>query len=144
MDNKLDKIFENDFIRVPRPLIRKFDLHTAIMLSEIYSEYKYWEARDGLLKGGWFFSTVENILNNTGLSKHQQLTACNKLEEYGIIKVMYHGMPRKRYFKFDTTMFNKLSCDVQLNLSNEAEEEESKSNSFEQVMKKRTFARYSF
>ena len=63
MDNKLDKIFENDFIRVPRPLIRKFNLNTAIMLSEIYSEYNYWLGRGELQQGGWFFSTVDNMKN---------------------------------------------------------------------------------
>ena len=68
-NSKLDKMFENDFIRVPRPLIRKFNLNTAVMLSEIYSEYTYWSSRDGLQEGGWFFSTVENMKNNTGLSK---------------------------------------------------------------------------
>ena len=48
MKNKLDKMFESDFIRVPRPFIRKFSLNTAIMLSEIYSEYTYWKDRNEL------------------------------------------------------------------------------------------------
>ena len=43
MKNKLDKLFESDFVRVPRPFIRKFNLNTAVMLSEIYSEYTYWK-----------------------------------------------------------------------------------------------------
>ena len=101
-------MFKNDFIRVPRPFIRKFNLNTAVMLSEIYSEYTYWRERDGLQQGGWFFSTVENMYYNTGLSKHQQLAACKELVEYGIIKMKYHGMPKKRYFKFESTAFNKL------------------------------------
>ena len=113
--NKLDKMFESDFIRVPRPFIRRFNLNTAIMLSEIYSEYTYWKEQNGLQKGGWFFSTIENMYNNTGLSKHQQLIACKELEAYGIIKVKYHGMPKKRYFKFDTTMLNSLYSDFLLN-----------------------------
>ena len=114
MKNKLDKMFESDFIRVPRPLIRKFNLNTAVMLSEIYSEYTYWKERNELQQGGWFYSTVENIYYNSGLSKHQQLSACKELEEYGIIKVKYHGMPKKRYFKFDSTMFEKLYNDFEL------------------------------
>ncbi len=61
MKNKLDKMFENDFLRVPRPFIRKFNLNTAIMLSEIYSEYTYWRDQNSLEKGGWFYSTVENM-----------------------------------------------------------------------------------
>lgn len=81
------------------------------MLSEIYTEYTYWKDRNELQQGGWFFSTVENIYNNTGLSKHQQLAACKELKSYGIIKIKYHGMPKKRYFRFDATMLNKLYSD---------------------------------
>ena len=122
MKNKLDNMFKSDFIRVPRPFIRKFNLNTAVMLSEIYSEYTYWRERDGLQQGGWFFSTVENMYYNTGLSKHQQLAACKELVEYGIIKMKYHGMPKKRYFKFEATAFNKLHSDFELN-SNMGDEE---------------------
>ena len=100
MKNKLDNMFINDFIRLPRPFIRRFNLNTAVMLSEIYSEYTYWRDRGGLQDGGWFYSTIENIYYNTGLSKHQQLIASKELENYGIIKIKYHGMPKKRYFKF--------------------------------------------
>ena len=92
------------------------------MLSEIYSEYSYWNEHNGLQQGGWFFSTIENMYYNTGLSKHQQLAACKELETYGIIKVKYHGMPKKRYFKFDPTMFNKLYTDFELN-ANTCDEE---------------------
>ena len=120
--NKLDLMFESDFVRVPRPFIRRFNLNTAMMLSEIYSEYTYWKDREGLQQGGWYYSTIENMYYNTGLSKHQQLVACKELENYGIIKVKYHGMPKKRYFKFDVAAFNKLYDDFQLN-SNDTEEE---------------------
>ena len=113
MYKKLDMMFEKEFLRVPRPFIRMFNLNTAIMLSEIYSEYTYWESQGKLEQGGWFFSTVENMYCQTGLSKHQQLKACNELVDYGIIKVKYQGLPKKRYFKFDPTMFKKLKSDFQ-------------------------------
>lgn len=130
MKSKLDKMFESDFVRVPRPFIRKFNLNTAVMLSEIYSEYTYWKERNELQQGGWFYSTVENMYYNTGLSKHQQLVACKELETYGIIKIKYHGMPKKRYFKYDVTMFNKLYNDFKLN-SNSNEEDEVEVRKFE-------------
>ena len=130
MKSKLDKMFESDFVRVPRPFIRKFNLNTAVMLSEIYSEYTYWKERNELQQGGWFYSTVENMYYNTGLSKHQQLVACKELETYGIIKIKYYGMPKKRYFKFDVTMFNKLYNDFKLN-SNSNEEDEVEVRKFE-------------
>jgi hypothetical protein len=116
-------MFESDFIRVPRSFIRKFNLNTAVMLSEIYSEYIYWKDRNELQQGGWFYSTVENMCYNTGLSKHQQLIACKELEAYGIIKIKYHGMPKKRYFKFDLSMIGKL-YDVFQENSNLCEEEQ--------------------
>ena len=115
MKNKLDNMFESDFVRIPRPFIRRFNLNTAVMLSEIYSEYTYWRDRNELQLGGWFYSTVENMYYNTGLSKHQQLAACKELTEYGIIKMKYHGMPKKRYFKFEPSAFNKLFADFELN-----------------------------
>lgn len=114
MANKLDKMFQYDFIRLPRPFIRRFNLNTAIMLSEIYSEYTYWNERGGLQSGGWFFSTIENMYSNTGLSKHQQLVACKELESYGIIKIKYYGMPKKRYFKIDMSAVKKLYSDFEL------------------------------
>ena len=117
LKNKLDLTFESDFVRVPRPFIRKFNLNTAMMLSEIYSEYTYWKDREGLQQGGWFYSTIENMCYNTGLSKHQQLAACKELMDYGIIKMKYHGMPKKRYFKFNNEVFDKLYNDFQLHSS---------------------------
>ena len=139
-------MFESDFVRVPRPFIRKFNLNTAVMLSEIYSEYTYWKNRDGLQQGGWFFSTVENMYYNTGLSKHQQLVACKELIEYGIIKTKYYGMPKKRYFKIEWAVLNKLYSDFELN-ANTGEEalepEDCDSSSIEQLPR-RKFEGFSF
>ena len=123
MKNKLDTMFKSDFIMLPRPFIRKFNLNTAVMLSEIYSEYSYWCDRNELQQGGWFYSTVENMHNNTGLSKHQQLMACKELEMYGIIKIKYYGMPKKRYFKFDTVKLNELYYDFTHSIDAPSEQE---------------------
>ena len=123
MKTKLDDMFKSDFLRLPRPFIRRFNVNTAIMLSEIYSEYTYWKERDGLQEGGWFYSTVENMYYNTGLSRHQQLVACKELENYGIIKVKYHGMPKKRYFKFNPEDIEKLYNDFELH-SNTTDEDD--------------------
>ena len=118
---KLDKMFEQEFLRLPRPFIRRFNLNTAVMLSEIYSEYTYWKS-ENKLENGWFFSTVENMYCNTGLSKHQQLIACKELIDYGIVKVKYHGLPKKRYFKFDPAVFNVLYSDFKAYLSKSHED----------------------
>lgn len=146
MKNKLDKMFESNFVRVPRPLIRQFNLNTAVMLSEIYSEYTYWKDRNELQQGGWFYSTVENMCYNTGLSKHQQLVACKELEDYGIIKIKYHGMPKKRYFKFDPAAFEKLYNDFEenANTNEEAVEPKDYNQKAEDRLPKRKFEGFSF
>ena len=144
MKTKLDKMFENDFLRLPRPFIRRFNLNTAVMLSEIYSEYTYWRDRDGLQQGAWFYSTVENMYHNTGLSKHQQFVAVKELEAYGIIKVKYHGMPKKRYFKFNSAAFNKLYDDFQLHLNGAEEEPEDLEMPELPEVPSRTFSGFSF
>ena len=51
MKANLDNMFKSDFLRLPRPFIRRFNVNTAIMLSEIYYEYMYWKERDGLQEG---------------------------------------------------------------------------------------------
>ena len=134
MKNKFDEMFQNDYLRLPRLLIRKFNLNTAVMLSEIYSEYKYWEDRNELQKGGWFYSTVENMANNTGLSKHQQLCACKELVECDVVKIKYHGMPKKRYFKLNMSALDKLYKDC-LSAESIVEDDENK---------RRVFRGYSF
>jgi hypothetical protein len=129
MKNKFDEMFLNDYLRLPRLLIRKFSLNTAVMLSEIYSEYKYWEDRNELQKGGWFYSTVENMAYNTGLSKHQQLCACKELLECGVVKIKYHGMPKKRYFKLNMSALDKLYKDC-LSVESAVNDDEDKEKFF--------------
>ena len=129
MKNKFDEMFQNDYLRLPRLLIRKFNLNTAVMLSEIYSEYKYWEDRNELQKGGWFYSTVENMAYNTGLSKHQQLVACKELLECGVVKIKYHGMPKKRYFKLNISALDKLYKDC-LSVESTVNDDEDKEKFF--------------
>lgn len=144
MKNKLDLMFESDFVRLPRPFIRKFNLNTAVMLSEIYSEYTYWKNRGELQNGGWFFSTVENMYYNTGLSKHRQLEACKELADYGIIKMKYHGMPKKRYFKIEPAAFNRLYADFELNANTGDEVVETENPVTEDVLPRGKFKGFSF
>jgi hypothetical protein len=122
MISNLNKIFESDFIRISRFLIRKFGLNEAVLLSELYSEYNYWKEKSRLQQGGWFFSTIDNMNKNTGLTRHQQLTAVKNLRDYGVIQVKYHGMPKKRYFKFNSSVYNQLYEEFQLSVNSTDEE----------------------
>lgn len=96
-DDNLKSIFGDWYIQLSKPTIKIFGLEAALMLCNLYSEYRYWKSKKKLSSEEWgsFYSTVENIEHNTGLSKNRQLKAIKVLEEYGIIKKYLHDNPPK-------------------------------------------------
>ena len=119
MINKdLETFFNTNFVKLSKPMIKIFGLEAALMLCDLYSEYKYWESKKGLTVDGYFFSTVENVEDNVGLSRGQQLRAVKRLVEYGIIKKINRGMPSKRYFRFEYSGIGKLKKDIGVQVVN--------------------------
>lgn len=112
LSEDLDKIFGEWYIQVSKPMIKIFGLEAAVMLCNLYSEYRYWKTKGKLTGYGTFYSTVENVEHNTGLGKRQQLRAIDVLETYGIIKKSLHDLPPKRYFRFLEEGVKKLGKDV--------------------------------
>ena len=97
----------SNFIIVNRDLIKEFGTNGAILLGELASEYNYYHDNNRLSDDGMFFSTIENVENNTGLSRYQQKKAIDELKKKGVIDVELRGMPAKRYIRINT---DKLFC----------------------------------
>ena len=117
MANKeFNDLFATNFLPVSRPMIRLFGIEAALMLCELYAEYRYYEGSKRLEPDGYFYSTVQNVEQNAGLSKGQQLRAIKLLSDYGIIKKTVRGMPGKRYFQFQYASISKLKRDVEIEL----------------------------
>lgn len=112
----LSLISSRGFIAVNKQLAQMYGLDEAIMLGELASEYEYWEAR-GEVENGYFYSTVENVRDNTTLSEKKQRNAIKTLKDAGIVDVVIKGLPPKRYFKIDES-----ALFAQLNASNEPEQ----------------------
>lgn len=126
-EKELEKIFGNWYIQLSKPTIKIFGLEAALMLCNLYSEFRYWKGKNKLSSEyGSFFSTVENVQHNTGLSKSQQLKAIKVLEEYGIIKKYLHGNPPKRYFQFLNKGISKLIVDVRNEIKKDKERKREK------------------
>lgn len=106
----------SSFIMTNKIMIKAVGTDAAIILGELCSEYNYWEQRDELVNGKWFYSTRENIEDNTGLSEHKQRIAINKLLKLGLIETKKMGIPCKTYYKLNE--LNILNCyrDTQENL----------------------------
>lgn len=94
----IDFLDSGNYIAANRSLIKAFGLHVAVIIGELASEAKYWKKR-GQLEDGWFFSTVENIEEATGLNAYYQREAMKQLQELGFIETKYKGLPRKRYIR---------------------------------------------
>lgn len=89
------------YIIVNKDLIQILGLNEAIILGELCSEYSYWANLNKLEDNEYFYSTRENIQNNTGITPHFQRIAMKSLEEKGIIYTKKKGIPCKSYYKID-------------------------------------------
>ena len=99
--NGISKLLSTDgFIQVNKSLIKKLGLHEAIIIGELCAEYNYWEQR-GKLEDNMFYSTRENIEENTGLNEHYQRKALKTLQDAEIISVKRKGIPAVNYYKID-------------------------------------------
>lgn len=94
-------ISNTGYILANKSIANKFGLDCAVLLGELASEYAYYEAAGKLSDDGSFFSTVENVKENTTLSENRQRRAINLLEESGILECKRKGIPAKRFIKIN-------------------------------------------
>lgn len=105
--NVIGLISSSNFIVVNKSLAREIGLIESVVLGELASEYDHWKST-GNLDDGYFYSTVDNLSDNTTLSKYQQRAAIDNLKEKGIIEVTVKGLPAKRYIKINEEQVEKL------------------------------------
>lgn len=89
------------YIIVNKDLIKTIGLHEAIIVGELCAEYTYWESQGQLVDNEYFYSTRENIEDNTGINAHYQRVAIKNLENNGIIESKRMGIPCKTYYKIN-------------------------------------------
>lgn len=93
-------IASSNYITVNKALIRLLGIDEAIILGELASEYEYWSRREEL-QDGYFYSTIENIEENTTLTEYKQRKALNNLKNQGIVSIKIKGIPAKRFIKIN-------------------------------------------
>lgn len=104
------------FIKFNVAIARKIWIDATIILSEIYSEYKYfhelWQLQDG-----WFFLTVEKLEEKTTLSRYQQSKSLAYLQMKNLVEVKQKWVPAKRYVKLNINeMISQFSPQISKNL----------------------------
>ena len=103
MEYSIINVLANDnFIVVNRSLIKILGLKETIILGELASEYNYYKNNELLDENGYFYSTIENIEDNTTLSSYEQKKCLDNLSNMGIVNVILKGIPAKRHIKINT------------------------------------------
>ena len=89
---------DGGFWMISKPLAKLAGIEAAILLSDILSKRQYFLENKKITLFDWFYNTIEDVENDTTLTKHAQLKAVKMLQSLGFISVKYQGLPKKRYF----------------------------------------------
>ena len=96
----LQLISTSNFITVNKDLIKELGLEEAILLGELASEYDYWNNKNEI-EDGYFYSTIENIEEETTLTAYKQRKCLENLKNNGFVDIQIRGIPAKRYIKIN-------------------------------------------
>lgn len=96
------------YIICNKTLIKKFNADCAILVGELCAEYNYYKNLGQLDSDGSFYSTRDNIEQNTGLNDYAQRKAIKMLSEAKILIVTKKGLPAKNYYKLNDSQLLSL------------------------------------
>ena len=109
MNNK--ESFDNlPFLRVSKPFLKKYGYEAAAIIAElVYWQKEMEKKKQIIINDGYFFYEQSKLTNATGLSKHIQDKAFEKLVKAGILKIHDKkiGIPPKKQYKVDVEAYHK-------------------------------------
>jgi hypothetical protein len=78
----------------------------AVLLGHLANRENYHKKRNELIEienrgGGWFYNTMEDIKEQTGMTRENQDTALKKLINLGYVLTVIKGVPGKKYFQLN-------------------------------------------
>lgn len=129
----LTQFASNNYGLYNKTLAKKIGLHESIFLGEIISEYDYWNRMHSLTDDGYFYSTVENVMESTTLSDYQQRSIIKHLVELKILDVKVAGMPAKRYFRINEEQFYAILLEDDKDADNNSESTSSKETCYKDL-----------
>lgn len=109
----------NGYIVLNKVLIKTIGLETTVLLGELISEYNYYEKTNELTNKEWFYSTQQNITENTGLTRYSIDESIKKLTKLHYIETRIMGMPSKKYYKIDFKTIEKTIKNIKFSPKNQ-------------------------
>jgi hypothetical protein len=99
--NVFIELLRNDgSIVINKKLTHNIGLNETIIYSELLSKYNYCSQKYELIDD-WFWYTIEDMENNTTLTKRQQNPAIKNLINFGLIEQKNLGRDNKRHFRIN-------------------------------------------
>lgn len=99
----MDEIFKllnhDNTVTISRPLAHALGVNEAIIYSALIAKQIYYERRGMLDEDGYFYSTIADLNESTGLTRCKQDNAIKNLLETNLINYHTKGIPAKRYFR---------------------------------------------
>ncbi len=101
MKKKKKKDYQKLILKIlkTRPVAFNRDLAKAlgsVTAGLLLSQLLYWHGKGN--DPEWFYKTIEELKEETELSRAEQDTAIKRCKELGLIKVKIKGIPAKRHF----------------------------------------------
>lgn len=87
--------FQDDDYIVSDKIARKYGIELSALLGYLISVDDSFTHMDN---SPWFYNTIEEMEERTGLKRKKQERLLKQLENLGIIKRKLIGLPAKRYF----------------------------------------------
>lgn len=91
-------LMSSNYFVLNKKLVKILGIETAFFLTSLAEADEMLADEDG-----WFYQTVPQIEEMTGLSEHKQKKCIDKLISLKILSQENKGMPMKRYFRLDYT-----------------------------------------
>lgn len=96
----LTSLLGTNFVMFPRDIAKVIGTNEALVFAELISEYSYWVDTDRL-EDGWFYSTAENLANNTTLTEKQIIQPIKNLIDVGLIEKKIAGCPARTWYRIN-------------------------------------------
>ena len=101
----MDEIFKllnpDNTVTINRPLAHALGTTEAIIYSALIAKQAYYGQRGMLDEQGFFYSTIADLQESTGLTRYQQDRAIKNLTEFALIECCKKGIPARRYFRIN-------------------------------------------
>lgn len=99
----MDEIFKllnpDNTVSLNRPLAHALGTNEAIIYSALIVKQLYYEKHGMLDADGYFYSTIDDMQESTGLTRCQQDRAIKKLTDTNLIYFRRKGVPARRFFR---------------------------------------------